>query len=55
MEIEYEDYRAQMIREDLERQRKELERLEAARRDRQTKIGPTGYFGSKLFVVIVYF
>lgn len=35
MEIEYEDYRAQMLREDLERQKRELERLEAAQRERQ--------------------
>ncbi|CAD5230434.1 unnamed protein product [Bursaphelenchus xylophilus] len=34
LEIEYEDYRAQMIREDLERQKRELERLEALKRER---------------------
>ncbi|KAH7730862.1 Protein PSF-1 a [Aphelenchoides avenae] len=34
MEIAYEDYKAQCLREELERRQKELEQLEAARRER---------------------
>ncbi|KJH41559.1 hypothetical protein DICVIV_12466 [Dictyocaulus viviparus] len=34
MELAYQDYQAQMLREDLQRRQQELERLEAARRER---------------------
>ncbi|CAD5225925.1 unnamed protein product [Bursaphelenchus okinawaensis] len=40
LEIEYEDYRAQMIREDLERQKRELERLEHLKRERSRGVPP---------------
>ncbi|CAJ0569884.1 unnamed protein product, partial [Mesorhabditis spiculigera] len=40
MEIAYQDYQAQMLREDLQRRQQELERLEAARRERMSNMGP---------------
>ncbi|UMM22234.1 hypothetical protein L5515_003552 [Caenorhabditis briggsae] len=39
MELAYQDYQAQMLREDLQRRQQELERLEAARRERMRGIG----------------
>ncbi|CAB3402441.1 unnamed protein product [Caenorhabditis bovis] len=43
MELAYQDYQAQMLREDLQRRQQELERLEAARRERMRgMMGPPG-------------
>ncbi|CAI2348321.1 unnamed protein product [Caenorhabditis sp. 36 PRJEB53466] len=39
MELAFQDYQAQMLREDLQRRQQELERLEAARRERMRGIG----------------
>ncbi|GMT19252.1 hypothetical protein PFISCL1PPCAC_10549, partial [Pristionchus fissidentatus] len=39
MELAYQDYQAQMLREDLQRRQQELERLEAARRARMNGMG----------------
>ncbi|EGT35695.1 CBN-PSF-1 protein [Caenorhabditis brenneri] len=39
MELAYQDYQAQMLREDLQRRQQELERLEAARRERMRGLG----------------
>ncbi|CAJ0942988.1 unnamed protein product, partial [Mesorhabditis belari] len=39
MELAYQDYQAQMLREDLQRRQQELERLEAARRERMASLG----------------
>ncbi|GMS89353.1 hypothetical protein PENTCL1PPCAC_11528, partial [Pristionchus entomophagus] len=52
MELAYQDYQAQMLREDLQRRQQELERLEAARRARMNGMGgppsgmPPGPFSS---------
>ncbi|PAV83281.1 hypothetical protein WR25_19825 [Diploscapter pachys] len=40
MELAYQDYQAQMLREDLQRRQQELERLEAARRERMAMRPP---------------
>ncbi|VDM79446.1 unnamed protein product [Strongylus vulgaris] len=42
MELAYQDYQAQMLREDLQRRQQELERLEAARRERLNMRAATG-------------
>src|SRR3954463_14948322 len=39
MEIAYEDYKTQLMREDLQRRQRELERLEEQRRDRLRSMG----------------
>ncbi|CAJ0600513.1 unnamed protein product [Cylicocyclus nassatus] len=42
MELAYQDYQAQMLREDLQRRQQELERLEAARRERMNMRAAAG-------------
>lgn len=42
MELAYQDYQAQMLREDLQRRQQELERLEAARRERMSQNAAMG-------------
>jgi len=48
MEIAYEDYKTQLMREDLQRRQKELERLEDQRRERLSRAMGGGIIGNPM-------